>query len=200
MGPIGRIAVVGSVRGIGRCRCRIKFLHIVVASIVWKSRRNDGDYRSQIDGHVVALFQPDGRAPEHVVLEKGSQPHLRDMHPLRQSLPPEIRQMFTILMEHHVLLKTLGVPVVHVDGDQQTASLPVGPFSCSSTPGRVDAPIHPQGPLLQDDSCLNHFAQIPGRKAASQHGEPLFHQVRLNKAYPAPIAFCPPLSLQGIEW
>ena len=71
-----------------------------------------------------------------------------------------------------VLLKTLGVPMVHVDGDQQTASLqglptalahglprlpglPVGPFSCSSTPGRVDAPIDPQGPLLQDDSCLN---------------------------------------------
>ena len=91
---------------------------------------------------------------------------------------PEIRQMFAILMEHHVLnpkkckdwivgqfmsascsptvlLKTLGVPVVHVDGDQQTASLPVGPFGCSSTPGRVDAPIDPQGPLLQDDSCLN---------------------------------------------
>ena len=71
-----------------------------------------------------------------------------------------------------VLLKTLGVPMVHVDGDQQTASLqglptalahglpslpglPIGPFSCSSTPGRVDAPIDPQGPLLQDDSCFN---------------------------------------------
>lgn len=33
--------------------------------------------------------------------------------------------------------------------------LSVGPLCCSSTPGRIHAPIDPQGPLLHDDSCLH---------------------------------------------
>ena len=99
------------------------------------------------------------------------------------TIPATVLSQF--MSDPTVLLKTLGVPMVHVDGDQQTASLqglptalahglprlpglPVGPFSCSSTPGRVDAPIDPPRP-----SAPGWFLSQPWFKKK---------QIRRNKA------------------